>query len=127
VVYGLLGDALDEAALDAVFGALAHRSRRAVVQYLVHRETPTAMNDLAANVGMSPQLLNKHAAALERPALISRTAHGREKHVSAHPEVLAAAQQWIDEVTAYWNAQLDSLDEYVTSLRDTGHTSRERD
>jgi hypothetical protein len=28
----------------------------------------------------------------------------------------------------YWNAQLDSLDEYVTSLlRDTGHTSRERD
>lgn len=101
-----------------MFGALSHRSRRAVFREVLDAGAPLAMTDLAASTGISPQLLNKHAAALERAGLISRIPHGRQRHVYAHPEVLASAQQWIDEMSTFWNTQLDALDAYITATPD---------
>jgi DNA-binding transcriptional ArsR family regulator len=106
-------DAVD---LDAVFGALAHEGRRAVLAELAKADAPTAMKALAERTRMSPQLMNKHAASLERAGLISRRAHGRETQAVAHPEVLNAAKGWIEEMTEYWNGQLDALGRYLDSL-----------
>ncbi len=106
-----------DARLDAVFGALAHPARRTLLTELVRRDGSVAMNDLAQRAGISPQLLTKHAAALERAGLISREPQGRVKRVRAHPERLDAAQRWIAEMTTYWNGQLDALERYVATLR----------
>lgn len=108
----------EEGGVDAVFSALAHGARRAILRQLARTDAPTAMNELAAATGISPQLLNKHAASLERAGLITRERQGRETRAHAHPEVLQQAQAWIEEMTAYWNTQLDSLTEYVATLRD---------
>lgn len=102
--------------LDAVFGALSHGGRRAVLAELVTTDAPTAMKDLAERTGMSPQLMNKHAARLERAGLITREAHGRETRAHAQPEALDAARAWIDEMAAYWNTQLDALGDYLETL-----------
>lgn len=107
-----------EAALDAVFGALAHPARRALLRQLVAGSESLAMSSLAASAGLSPQLLTKHLATLERAGLVSRARRGREKHARAHRAPLSAASRWIEETTVYWNAQLDSLEEYVASLRE---------
>ena len=111
--------------LDVTFGALAHRSRRALLRRILDTDAPLAMNDLASTSGMSPQLLNKHAAALERAGLISRVPHGRERRVYAHPEVLASAQQWIGEISTYWNTQLEALDDYIAGLPEANPNSQE--
>ena len=102
--------------LDAVFGALAHPARRAVLREITGRRQPPAMTDLAATLDMSPQLLNKHLATLERARLISRERNGRETNARPRPEVLDAAKKWIVEMTDYWNAQLDSLQQYIDTL-----------
>jgi DNA-binding transcriptional ArsR family regulator len=106
--------------LDAVFGALAHGGRRAVLEELARADAPTAMKALAERTRMSPQLMNKHAASLERAGLITRQAHGRETQAVAHPEVLNAAKGWIEEMTDYWNSQLDALGDYLESLNADG-------
>ncbi len=110
--------ATSPADLDALFGALAHPSRRALLLRLLQHEAPMVVRQLADSTGMSPQLLNKHATALEQAGLISRERAGREKRVRAHPEALAPARAWIEETSAYWNTQLDALAEYVETLRD---------
>lgn len=103
--------------MDAVFGALAHAARRSLLRHLLAGASPMGVGELAAATGMSPQLLNKHATALERAGLISRERVGREKRVHAHPEALGPARRWIEETSAYWSGQLDALERYVEDLR----------
>ncbi len=102
--------------LDAVFGALAHGGRRAVLAELAGAGASTAMKDLAERTGMSPQLMNKHAATLERAGLITRESRGRETRAVAHPEVLGAAKVWIEQMEGFWTTQLDALGGYIESL-----------
>lgn len=107
-----------EPGLDAVFAALAHPARRALMRQVLRRGAPMGVGDLAAASDMSPQLLNKHATTLERAGLITRERIGREKRVHAHPEALDAARGWIEETSAFWSSQLDALERYVATMRD---------
>lgn len=102
--------------LDAVFAALAHPSRRAIVQYLAARPSAPRMHVVASEHQMSPQLLNKHAAALEKSGLVAREGHGRQRHLVLDPRGLSAAQQWIEQARAFWQHQLGALDAYITEL-----------
>ncbi|MCD2440977.1 helix-turn-helix domain-containing protein [Agromyces sp. SYSU K20354] len=125
MVYELARSAkLSEQDLDAVFAALAHSARRAVLRQIARADAPLAMNELAAATGISPQLLNKHAASLERAGLITRERQGRETRAIAHPDMLQDAGNWIEEMTAYWNTQFDSLGRYVEALRDQADEPR---
>jgi DNA-binding transcriptional ArsR family regulator len=107
---------LDEDQLDAVFAALAHRSRRSALRKIAAHQGPLAMNRLAELTGMSPQALQKHLGSLERAGLIERARQGRQTHAVAHPDVLAAAREWITQMSDYWNAQFDSLQDYIATL-----------
>jgi DNA-binding transcriptional ArsR family regulator len=102
--------------LDALFAALAHPSRRAIVQYLAARPSAPRMHVVASEHQMSPQLLNKHAAALEKSGLVAREGHGRQRHLVLNPKGLSAAQQWIEQAQAFWQHQLDALDAYIMEL-----------
>lgn len=102
--------------LDAVFAALAHRSRRDIVHYLATRPAAPRMKVVAADNELSPQLLNKHAAALEKAGLVSRVMRGRHSHLVLHPHALGAAEQWIQQTRAFWEHQLDSLETYIAEL-----------
>jgi|GEM_PF-3209127 len=117
MVYHELRERVSEDALDAIFAALSHRGRRAALRLVAAGDREgVAMNRLAERLGMSPQALQKHLASLERAGLITRVRDGRVTHAVAQPEVLAAAQSWITEMSAYWNAQLDALADYINAL-----------
>jgi len=104
-----------------VFAALAHPSRRAIVRYLATRPSAPRMSTVAADHQMSPQLLNKHVATLEKSGLVSRKGRGSQRHLVLDPRSLEAAQQWMDQTRAFWEHQLDALDSYITGLgRDNG-------
>ncbi|BDZ54576.1 ArsR/SmtB family transcription factor [Agromyces marinus] len=104
--------------LDAVFAALAHRARRDLVVYLAARADAPRMSEVAADRGVSPQLLNKHTAALEKAGLAHRVGDGRERRLVLDPVALAEAQQWIGRAREYWTARLDALDAYIATLED---------
>ncbi|MDL9980447.1 ArsR/SmtB family transcription factor [Microbacterium sp. ASV49] len=127
MVYGAAPAPLGEVELDAVFAALAHSARRAVLREVVARDRPATMAVLAERLEMSPQALNKHLASLERARLITRSRVGRITSAQASPEVLDAAKDWIVAMTDYWNAQLDSLQSYIDTLGRPAPTAQEKD
>ncbi len=119
MVYGSgAADAAADDRLDAVFAALAHPVRRELVQSLARADAPLTMGRAAAAHGLSPQLLNKHAAALERAGVVRRVPRGREKVLELDAAALAAAQQWIGEARAFWQQRFDALDQYIADLED---------
>lgn len=110
--------------LDAIFAALAHRGRREIVRYLATRSTAPRMNEVAADNGLSPQLLNKHAATLEKAGLASRVTRGRHSHLVLDADALGAAERWVRQTRAFWDQQLDSLEAYVAELAGGGAGNR---
>lgn len=118
MVYSGTRQPADEDALDAIFAALAHRSRRAALRQVAAGDREgVAMNQLAEQLAMSPQALQKHLASLERAGLIARVREGRVTHARAQPDTLAEAQSWITEMSDYWAAQLDSLGDYIKAIK----------
>jgi DNA-binding transcriptional ArsR family regulator len=115
---GAVSSAADADRLDAVFAALAHRSRRDLVTYLATRVDPPRMSQVAADRGVSPQLLNKHTAALERAGLVRREGTGRERRLVLDAAALAEAQEWIRRARAFWEPRLDALDAYIAALEE---------
>ncbi len=107
-------------ALDHVFAALSHGTRRKLVRYLASMDAPPRMSQVAADNGLSPQLLNKHTAALERAGLVRRTPVGRESLLVIDRDALISAQRWIVDTRAFWQGQFDSLDTYINELAASG-------
>ncbi|MGV8897429.1 MAG: ArsR/SmtB family transcription factor [Rhodoglobus sp.] len=123
MVYSNLVDADESSAPDAlgaVFAALSHPTRRRLVRYLAARPRAPRMSQVALDNGLSPQLLNKHAAALEKAGMVQRVTMGRESMLVIDREALIQAQQWIVDTRAFWEGQLDSLDAYIDKLASQG-------
>jgi DNA-binding transcriptional ArsR family regulator len=81
--------------LDAVFGALADPTRRAILARL--RKGPATVSALAEPFAMSLNGVSKHVRVLERAGLVRRTVRGREHHLALVPAPLATAAAWVTE------------------------------
>lgn len=103
--------------LDLVFGALADRTRRAILARLA--ETDANVGDLTALFTMSQPAISKHLKVLEQAGLISRNRQGtmRLSHLQAEP--LKDATGWLADYRTYWSESYDRLDELFTSLNET--------
>lgn len=104
--------------LDAVFAALSHPVRRELVLSLAARSTSPRMTDVAAERGMSPQLLNKHTAALEKAGLVRRTGASGARYLQLDLQVLAEAQRWMSSAQAFWQQSFDALDAYIETVKE---------
>ncbi|RZS37166.1 ArsR family transcriptional regulator [Herbihabitans rhizosphaerae] len=84
-----------EAELDAVFKALADRTRRAVLDRLRERGGLTLV-DLCEHMEMSRQAVSKHVAILESAGLVATRRSGREKLHYLNPIPIHEIQErWI--------------------------------
>ncbi len=97
--------------LDALFGALADRTRRHVLQSLAEGEAN--VTELAQQHDMSLPGFMKHLRVLQDAGLIARTKEGRvvSCELSAAPMQHAAA--WMSKYEKFWNDKLDSLARYL--------------
>ena len=102
--------------LDAVFGALADPTRRAILSRLALGEASVA--ELAAPFTVSQPAISRHLKVLERAGLISRTrrATARLSHLEAEP--LKEATVWLAGYRAYWEESYERLDELLAALQD---------
>ncbi|HUQ44323.1 MAG TPA: metalloregulator ArsR/SmtB family transcription factor [Candidatus Limnocylindria bacterium] len=100
--------------LDAVFGALADPTRRAILARLASGDL--AVGDLAAPFPVSQPAISRHLKVLEGAGLISRSrrATARLSHLEAEP--LRQATSWLARYQAYWDERYDQLDEVLAGL-----------
>lgn len=83
--------------MDAVFKALADRSRRRLLDRLRARNGQT-LSELAAQMDMTRQAVSKHLTILEDANLIASLRRGREKEHYLNPApIFEIADRWIDK------------------------------
>jgi DNA-binding transcriptional ArsR family regulator len=99
--------------LDAAFHALADPTRRAVVSRLA--QGPAPVTELAAPFAMGLPSFMKHLRVLEKDGLISSEKVGRVRTCRVNAEQLAAAEGWLSEQRALWQARSDRLADYLES------------
>ena len=97
--------------LDAVFGALADPTRRAMLEQLARGTC--SIGTLSEPFEISAPGISKHLRVLEQSGLITRTKIGRETYCQLTRKPFADAHQWLGEHQAFWEQQFDALEEYL--------------
>ncbi len=95
-------------ALDSTYGALAHPTRRAVLDML--KTGPVRVTDLAQPFTVSLAAVSKHIGVLETAGLVSRAVRGRDHMLSLEARPMLEAGDWIDGYRAFWEGRLDALE-----------------
>jgi DNA-binding transcriptional ArsR family regulator len=103
--------------LDAVFGALADPTRRAILARLA--EGDASVLELTAPFQVSQPAISKHLRVLESAGLISRSrkATTRLSHLEADP--LRKATEWLVSYREYWEESHERLDALLAGSRST--------
>jgi DNA-binding transcriptional ArsR family regulator len=95
--------------LDAVFGALADPTRRAIVERLIEGEATAG--ELAAPFDASLPAILKHLRVLEDAGLIERGRRAQLRPSRLRGVPLKGAADWLDSYRAFWEVGFDRLDE----------------
>ncbi len=104
--------ALDDAATDRVFRALADATRRDIVRRTLVGEA--TVTELAGDYDMSFAAVQKHVAVLEGAGLVTKHRQGRERLVRGNPETIRRAQLLLDQYEQLWRGRVTRLDALLT-------------
>jgi DNA-binding transcriptional ArsR family regulator len=110
--------------LDALFGAVADPTRRAILARLAISDA--RVTELATEFPISLNSTSKHIRTLERAGLVRRTVSGRDHVLSLKAECLADAAEWINQYRRFWGETLAALDTFLTKKR-AGSTERKHE
>jgi len=101
--------------LDAVFGALADPTRRAILARLADGDL--TVKELRSPFPVSQPAISRHLKVLEASGLISRSrrATARLSHLEAEP--LRDATEWLARYREFWDQRYDQLDELLATLK----------
>jgi len=105
------------AKLDPVFRALSDPTRRRVIRRL--GAGPASTSELAAEFTMALPSFLQHLGVLEEAQLVRSKKAGRTRTYTLTPEPLRAAERWMADQRALWEARLDQLDDYLLTLART--------
>ena len=101
--------------LDAVFHALAHPARRAILRQLSDRELN--LTELAGPLKMSFPAASKHVRVLERARLVRRRVVGRTHRCRIAPRPLARANEWLEQYRRVWEGNFQRLDALLEEMK----------
>lgn len=97
--------------LDAVFAALADRTRRAIVARLA--DGPASVSELAAPFAVSLPAISKHLKILESVGLVARQRRGRVHELRLAVEPMREAVEWIESYRGFWESRFAALDAHL--------------
>jgi DNA-binding transcriptional ArsR family regulator len=97
--------------LDAIFMALAHPARRAMLARLGRGDA--TVGELAEPLRMSLPAVTKHLKMLERAKLISRSRNAQWRPCRLQEAPLRTASGWIEEQRKIWESRLDRLEKHL--------------
>ena len=102
------------APVDRVFGALADPTRRAVVRLL--GTGPRRAGELAAATRTSPPTMSRHLKVLLEAGIAADERDkddARARVFRLRPRSMRALHDWLEELEAEWEAQLESFKHHV--------------
>ncbi len=100
---------------EMLFKTLADPTRRAIFERLC-REGEQTVGALTAQAGVSQPAVSKHLGALKQAGLVLDRHEGRQTHYSAQPRALAPLIDWTDEMTGFWEARFDDLENLLKRM-----------
>ncbi len=101
-----------ESDLDQVFLALAHPTRRRLLERMAE-QGESRVTELADGFDVSLNQISKHLKILERAGLMRRRREGRDHHCAADLRALLEARSWIDAYATFWRESLRGLEGYL--------------
>jgi DNA-binding transcriptional ArsR family regulator len=102
--------------LTRVFHALSDPTRRAVLEQLTRG--PAAVSALARPFNMALPSFVQHLGVLEECGLVRSKKEGRVRTYTLAPQPLKAAEHWLSAQRAHWERRLDSLDNFLETLKE---------
>ena len=100
---------MNEEAMGAVFAALAHQSRRRILDIL--KQSPgCSVQHVASHFDMSRIAVMKHLRVLEQAGLVLSEKQGRTRrlHFNAVP-IQMIHERWTTEFSSFWSQSLTQL------------------
>jgi len=104
---------LDEDRADALFHALADRTRRDILRRVLAGEH--SVTGLAANYDMSFAAVQKHVAVLERAGLITKRRRGREQLARGDVEAVRSVAAMLAELEQIWRGRIARIDALIAA------------
>ena len=104
---------VDEDRADALFHALADRTRRDILRRVLAGEHSVTV--LAARYPMSFAAVQKHVAVLERAGLLTKRRRGREQLASGDVEAVRSVASLLGELEQVWRGRVARIDELLAT------------
>jgi DNA-binding transcriptional ArsR family regulator len=103
----------DEDRADALFHALADRTRRDIMRRVLAGEH--SVSALAARYDMSFAAVQKHVAVLEKAGLLSKRRNGREQLASGDVAAVRSVGSMLTELEQVWRGRIARIDELIAT------------
>ena len=101
---------------DALFHALADRTRRDIMRRVLAGEH--SVSALAVKYDMSFAAVHKHVAVLERAGLLVKRRSGREQLASGDVQAVRSVAALLTELEQLWRGRIARIDELIASDTD---------
>jgi DNA-binding transcriptional ArsR family regulator len=101
--------------LDAVFHALSHPARRAILRQLSSGERN--LSELAAPLKMTFPAATKHVRVLEGARLVRRRVEGRQHLCRLEAAPLKDATSWTEQFRRHWEGRFNALDSLLDEMK----------
>ncbi|MEZ4452317.1 MAG: metalloregulator ArsR/SmtB family transcription factor [Nannocystaceae bacterium] len=113
---------LDDDELDAVFAALADRTRRTILLRLAEGGDAT-VTELVAPFELSQPAISKHLKVLANAGLISRSRDAQRRPCHLEVVRLKEVSEWLSTYREFWEASYERLDQLLAELQGTEEES----
>ncbi|OBH87046.1 transcriptional regulator [Mycobacterium scrofulaceum] len=99
--------------VDALFHALADRTRRDIMRRTLAGEH--SVSALAGNYDMSFAAVQKHVVVLEKAGLITKRRSGREQLASGDVAAVRSVAGMLTELEQVWRGRVARIDELIST------------
>ena len=101
-----------------VFSALAHPTRREIVERL--SAGAITVGEATQDLGVSKPTISRHLKLLEDAGVVSRVIDGRTHRLALRPEALEETAAWIEGQRARWERLFDVVGDYLEERKERG-------
>ena len=111
--------------MDATLGALAEPNRLRIVELL--RAGPCSVNEIVERLQLSQPLISKHLRVLKKARLVGARPNAQQRIYELEEIPFKELSAWLDTFADVWRDRLDTLDDYLQTMKEEGSEHDEQE